>query len=226
MYSQLPSISWGRSSIRNLRTHTVVVAGTHLSRLFSYTALIVFVQPRWSVLTESLYAIQTDFHTESTSASHTVPTATVPHLFVQPRRCDTQHSLLAIRNGRYTSKQRDDAIMHFDYSNYNFCSWEFLRPSSHFTFCPHCVLFMLFHATSNTQVICCSVENFNAIIRKQLVVSCTSALSAWLCRHCLLCSAVTVWINDVINQHVICCVQADRTENVPVHTDVSTEPLT
>jgi hypothetical protein len=32
MYSQLPSISGGRSSIRNLRTRHAVVTGTHLSR--------------------------------------------------------------------------------------------------------------------------------------------------------------------------------------------------
>jgi hypothetical protein len=35
MYSQLPSISGGRSSIRNLRTRHAVVTGTHLTR-FSY----------------------------------------------------------------------------------------------------------------------------------------------------------------------------------------------
>jgi hypothetical protein len=32
LYSQLPSISGGRSSIRNLRTRHAVVTGTHLSR--------------------------------------------------------------------------------------------------------------------------------------------------------------------------------------------------
>jgi hypothetical protein len=34
MYSQLPSITWGRSSIRNLTTHHAMLTGTHLTRLW------------------------------------------------------------------------------------------------------------------------------------------------------------------------------------------------
>jgi hypothetical protein len=35
MYSQLPSVTGGRSSIRNLRTRHAVVTGTHLTRLMT-----------------------------------------------------------------------------------------------------------------------------------------------------------------------------------------------
>jgi hypothetical protein len=50
MYSQLPSITGGRSSIRNLRTRHAVVTGTHLTR----TVLIILF---FMVITFTNYVI-------------------------------------------------------------------------------------------------------------------------------------------------------------------------
>jgi hypothetical protein len=46
MYLQLPSISGGRSSIRNLTTRHAVVAGTHLSWMIVYMTSKTFFKKK------------------------------------------------------------------------------------------------------------------------------------------------------------------------------------
>jgi hypothetical protein len=53
MYSQLPSITGGRSSIRNLRTRHAVVTGTHLTQIKIYRntvfTLVLYEHETWSL---------------------------------------------------------------------------------------------------------------------------------------------------------------------------------
>ena len=93
---------------------------------------------------------------------------TAPHQSVQPRHCDTQHSLLATHNVHYTSTQQHSTVIHFYYHNYNFISWQLLNNNictahSGLRHYPDRILHMLschFNLiNSNTQVTCCSMTN-------------------------------------------------------------------